>query len=159
MWAQSTWQGRKLDALSMWRHLADLHCIGWFGFALLPIEVLLDCKNNTQMVRMRWHQDRFRGLPHFPATGVLSPISPRYTGLVPNCAIQLLISTPICTNGDHRQQWGIFCTNLAQIVRISCISVQIIFQTLPMYNNLHLAYSPWHEPYFTAHTLEMKVKG
>ena len=50
------------------------------------------------------------------------PISPRHTGLVPNCAIQLLISTPICTNGDHRQQWGDLlhksCTNRAHIVHI-----------------------------------------
>ena len=47
---------------------------------------------------------------------------PRDRGLLPNCAIQLLISTPICTNGDHRQQWGDLlhksCTNRAHIVHI-----------------------------------------
>ena len=57
--------------------------------------------------------------------GAGSPISPRHTGLVPNCAIQLLISTPICTNGDHRQQWG---GSFAQILHKSCAYRAYLFR-------------------------------
>ena len=62
---------------------------------------------------------------HTSPSGGWPPISPRHTGLLPNCAIQLLISTPICTNGDHRQQWG---GSFAQILHKSCAYRAYLFR-------------------------------